>query len=240
MTAVDAAATRLNRGIRAKEARVTSIAPEESLTAQTYRTLRRRIILGQYPQGSRLVESALAAELDVSRLPIREAVPQLENEGFVRTLPRRSSRVSEWTAADVTELFDVRLSLETLAARLAAQQVASGASPAALHEAIAAEHRALDSEDWLLVAETSTIVHEAIAEIAASALLASLMRAVSGRMTWLFYLTSARDQHQQSEEHQGLLEAILAGNDRLAESIAFTHIEKGRAPSLRLMTPAGE
>lgn len=214
---------------------MTAVAPEESLTSQTYRTLRRQIILGHYPQGSRLVESALATELHVSRLPIREAVPQLENEGFVRTLPRRSSRVTRWTAADVTELFDVRLSLETLAARLAAQAVAAGASLQPLLDAIDAEHRALDSEDWLEVAETSTVVHEAIVEVAGSALLTSLMRAVSGRMTWLFYLTSARDQRQQSDEHHGLLDAIRAGNDRLAESIAFTHIEKGRVPSLALL-----
>ncbi|NQX12405.1 GntR family transcriptional regulator [Microbacteriaceae bacterium VKM Ac-2855] len=214
---------------------MTAVVPEESLTTQTYRTLRREIILGNYPQGSRLVESTLATELHVSRLPIREAVPQLENEGFVRTLPRRSSRVSQWTAADVTELFDVRLSLETLAARLAAQAVAGGASLQPLQDAIDAEHRALDSEDWLEVAETSTVVHEAIVDVAGSALLTSLMRAVSGRMTWLFYLTSARDQRQQSDEHHGLLDAIRAGNDRLAESIAFTHIEKGRAPSLAML-----
>ncbi|VXC51628.1 conserved hypothetical protein [Arthrobacter sp. 9AX] len=214
---------------------MTSSAPEGSLTSQTYRTLRRQIILGHYPQGSRLVEAALAAELNVSRLPIREALPQLENEGFVRTLPRRSSRVAEWTTADVTELFDVRLSLETLAARLAARSVAAGASMQPLLDAIDAEHRALDSEDWLEVAETSTVVHEAIVEIAGSSLLTTLMRGVSGRMTWLFYMTSARDQRQQSDEHHGLLEAIRAGNDRLAEAIAFTHIEKGRAPSLRLL-----
>ncbi|WP_308012459.1 GntR family transcriptional regulator [Arthrobacter sp. M4] len=71
------------------------------------------------------MEAALASELNVSRLPIREALTHLENEGFVRILPRRSSRVMQWIAADVTELFDVRLSLETLAARLAAKAVAA-------------------------------------------------------------------------------------------------------------------
>jgi len=215
-------------------------APEASLAEQTYRTLRRRIILGEYPQGARLVEATLAADLAVSRLPIREALPQLENEGFVRTLPRRSSRVVEWTSADITELFDARLSLETLAARLAARAAADGASLEPLQRAIEAEHAALDSRDWLEVAETSTIVHEVIVGLGGSALLASLMRAVTGRMTWLFYLTSARDQHQQSDEHHEMLEAIRSGNERLAESIAFTHVEKGRAPSLELLArPTG-
>ena len=215
---------------------MTVLAPEESLAEQTYRTLRRKVILGHYPQGSRLVESALATELAVSRLPIREALPQLQNEGFVRSLPRRSSRVMLWTVADVTELYDARLSLETLAARLAATAVAAGASLSPLQAAIDAEHRALDSEDWLAAAEASTVVHDAIVEIGGSSLLGSLMRGISGRTTWLSYLTSSRDPHVQWAGHHGLLEAIRTGNDRLAESIAFAHIEQGREPSLAILS----
>nr|WP_254069486.1 GntR family transcriptional regulator [Herbiconiux sp. VKM Ac-2851] len=216
----------------------TVAAPEESLASQTYRTLRRNIILGHYPQGSRLVEAALATELHVSRLPIREAVPQLENEGLVRTLPRRSARVAEWTSADVTELYDARLSLETLAARLAARAITDGASIRPLLDAIDAEHHALKTQDWLAAAETSTQVHEAIVTIGGSALLTSLMRGITGRLTWLSYLTSDRDESHQSVEHHTLLDAISTGNDRLAESIMFAHIERGRAPSLAILAGA--
>ncbi|MCA4134794.1 FCD domain-containing protein [Arthrobacter sp. M4] len=98
-----------------------------------------------------------------------------------------------------------------------------------LLDAIDAEHPAPDSEDWLKVAETSTVVHEAIVDVASSALLTSWKRAVSGSMTWLFYLTSARDQRQQSDEHHGLLEAIRAGNDHLAEAMP-SHISRRAAP----------
>jgi DNA-binding GntR family transcriptional regulator len=197
--------------------------------------LRQQIIVGRYAQGSRLVEATLAADLHVSRIPIREAVPQLEKDGFVRTLPRRSTRVFEWTAADVTELFDVRLSLEVLAARLAAQRVSAGANVDSLADAITAEHEALASGDWLQISEASTVFHERIIDLAGSELLGSLMRAVTGRMTWLFYLTSARDQHVQSDEHHGLLDAIGSGNERLAENVAYAHIEMGRKPSLELV-----
>ena len=59
---------------------------------------------------------------------------------------------------------------------------------------------------------------------------------VIGRMTWVFYLTGVgRDAAVQSHEHDELLIAIADGNDRLAESLAFSHIEKGRAPSLELI-----
>ena len=66
------------------------------------------------------------------------------------------------------------------------------------------------------------------------------MRAVTGRMTWLFYLTSSRDQHVQSDEHHNLLDAITSGNDRLAESVVFAHIEKGRIPALEIILASGE
>lgn len=209
--------------------------PVEPLAEQTYRNLRRQIILGHYRQGSRLVESTLASDLDVSRLPIREALTRLENEGFARSLPRRGSRVMQWTAADVTELFDARLSLETLAARLAARAAAAGTSLRPLQDAIEAEDRAMDSHDWLEAAEASTLVHEEVVAVGGSVLLGSLMRGISGRTTWLSYLTSDRERHQQWAGHHGLFEAIVTGNERLAESIAFAHIEQGRAPSLAIL-----
>lgn len=74
----------------------------EPLSAQMYQTLRRGIILGEYPQGSPLKEARLADELAVSRIPIRAAIPHLENEGFLTTAPRRSARVTTWTGRAVT------------------------------------------------------------------------------------------------------------------------------------------
>ncbi|MWV47782.1 FCD domain-containing protein [Rathayibacter sp. VKM Ac-2803] len=133
------------------------------------------------------------------------------------------------------ELYDARLSLETLAARLAAEAVARGASLQPMLDALDAEQRALDDADWLAASETSTLLHESIVEIGASELLGTLMRGISGRMTWLAYLTSARDQGQQSDAHHGPVDAIRSGNPRLAEAVAAAHIESGRAPSLAVL-----
>src|SRR5690349_25113485 len=94
----------------------------ESLSRQIYATLREGIIRGQYAQGSRLAEQRLAEELAVSRVPLREAVPLLEMDGFVRTLPRRGTVVSTWSLAAVDDLFDLRLCLEVGAATYAARQ----------------------------------------------------------------------------------------------------------------------
>lgn len=209
---------------------------DDSLSAQTYQTLRTGIIVGRYQPGSPLKEHGLADELQVSRIPIRSAIMQLDNDGFLVTAPRRSARVAEWTERSINELFDVRLSLEALAARLAAKNSAAGASADALADALGDAHRAVDGGDRLAIAEAHARYHQTIVDLADSALLSTLMRAVGGRMTWMFYLTGTdRDPGVQSHEHDELLDAIAAGNARLAESLAFSHIEKGRGPSLAII-----
>ena len=89
---------------------------DQPLSAKIYEALRERIIEGALRPGERIRERELAEELNVSRIPIREAMPRLEAEGFIRTLPRRGAVVTEMTIGDVEELFVVRSSLEVLAA----------------------------------------------------------------------------------------------------------------------------
>jgi len=107
-----------------------------SLSRRIYSTVRERIILGQYPQGSRLPEKRIGEELDVSRVPLREAVPLLERDGFVHSYPRRGAVVARWDAKAIDDLFDARLSLEVGAAHYAARQVARGGSMDALNVAL--------------------------------------------------------------------------------------------------------
>jgi DNA-binding GntR family transcriptional regulator len=205
-----------------------------SLSEQVHEKLRRAIILGRYAQGSRLPEVELAKDLDASRVPLREALPRLEVEGFVRTNPRRSAVVETWTPEAVTELFDVRLAIEVPAAGMAARRIADGRPSGELTAAMDRSDRELARArlDSYRVAETSTALHEAIVVTTGNRLLLSLMRAVSGRILWLFYLTSQRDARTACAEHHDLLDAVTTGNSRLAESIAYAHIERGRAPSL--------
>lgn len=86
------------------------------------RTLRDQILDGVRAPGSKLVERELAAELGVSRLPVRDALKDLVNEGLVTPRPRSWAVVREFTASDVEDLDEVKAALEMLAFRLAAQR----------------------------------------------------------------------------------------------------------------------
>jgi DNA-binding GntR family transcriptional regulator len=214
-------------------------APDGSLSARIYEKVRCGIILGTYPQGMRLAEQRLAEDLNVSRVPLREAMPKLKTEGFVTTLPRRSAQVARWSERSVKELFDVRLALEVNAAGYAARCVAAGASTDGLRSMLDASEAAVQDGDALLVATTSSDFHQAIVDMADNALLSSLMRAVSGRVTWPFYLTSQLDAQAACEEHRELLAGIQTGNERIAEALSYAHIERGRVPSLEAVMQAG-
>jgi DNA-binding GntR family transcriptional regulator len=74
--------------------------------------LRRRVLGGVYPGGHPLRQDALAAELGISRIPLREALVQLESEGLVKILPHRGAVVSEASADEIAELFELRALLE--------------------------------------------------------------------------------------------------------------------------------
>ncbi len=218
----------------ASASRLVSDRPE-SLSRVIYARLREGIIRGKYPQGSRLAEQPLAEELQVSRVPLREAVPLLAVDGFVRTLPRRGAVVTTWTIESAHDLFDLRLCLETGAARFAARKIAAGASADPLLAALENSREGVITADAYRIAGDSTRFHEVIVELTGNALMRSVMRSVSGRMMWLFFMTSELDAVDALAGHEELLDAVRSGNERVAESVAYTHIERDRAESMRVL-----
>lgn len=94
-----------------------------SVREHAYRYLKELILEGYFKPGDRLIERTLAAKLNISRTPIREALFRLESQGFVKTVPRKGVIVSNVSEADVIEVFTILSSLEVLAAKLAAQRI---------------------------------------------------------------------------------------------------------------------
>ncbi|MGW2661780.1 GntR family transcriptional regulator [Nocardia tengchongensis] len=208
---------------------------DRSLSAQVFTLLRDRIVEGVLEPGSRINERELAEELGVSRNPIREALPRLENEGFVVIVPRRGAVVTELTYRDVEELFAVRRSLEVLAATDAAAAVAGGRSPQRLLTAVeVAEHALAQREDAALAAANAAL-HEQIVQLSGNSLLISIMPPIAGRIRRLFRLEAERDQAVLCAEHRALCAAIAAGDQRLAADLAAAHVDHSRVESLALL-----
>jgi DNA-binding GntR family transcriptional regulator len=94
-----------------------------TMSAAVADELRRRILDGEFAAGFQLRQDALAGEFGVSRIPVREALVQLEAEGLVRILPHRGAIVSELSVGEIEELFELRTLLEPRLLRLSAPRL---------------------------------------------------------------------------------------------------------------------
>lgn len=202
------------------------------LSNQLYDELRNRIITGHYPQGQRLIEEQIAEEFRVSRIPLREAMPLLAKDGFVVTLPRRGAQVTTWDTVLVDELFEARLAVEVRAGILAARRAKTDLSfRGELDAKVAETSAALQGGDPRELAMAHAGLHQSMVEMSGSRLLASLMEQITGRLTWMYFLTSANDQNQPGTEHEAILDAIYSGNEGLTGALVYAHIDAGRVPS---------
>lgn len=209
---------------------------DKSLSDQIHEYLRKAIIEGAIAPGTWLRERELAEQLDVSRIPVREALPQLESEGFVDILPRRGAIVRQLTLREVEELFDIRERLEVLAAESAARR-ALHEPPTVIELAHAKASSAVAAQDRDQITMASLRFHEAVIEFSGNNLLQSIMKSINGRVEWVFRLTSFERPHTQQDEHETLLDAIRHGDDRLASAVAYVHIARGRASSIEALRP---
>src|SRR5215212_9900740 len=85
----------------------------QTIASMTLEAVRERILRGDYPEGEPLRQDALAEELGVSRIPIREALRQLEAEGLVTFNPHRGAIVSTLSLAEIDEIFSLRADIES-------------------------------------------------------------------------------------------------------------------------------
>ncbi len=216
---------------------MTTTEPALSLPRQIHARLREAIIRGEYPQGHKLAETRIAEELAVSRVPLREAVRCSRSRASSPAHPRRGAVVSTWTSRLIHELFDLREVLEVGAAGHAARAVGRGVSTDELEAALAWSQSVVEDGDPYRIAEASTRFHEAIVAMTGNSLLQASMRSVSGRVQWLFYLTSALDVHDAFHDHVELAAAIARGDERMAEALAYSHIERDRTPSFAVLHP---
>ncbi|MEV4806716.1 GntR family transcriptional regulator [Nonomuraea sp. NPDC049421] len=202
-------------------------AAHRTLRDKVTKELRRRILSGELAQGERLVEDRLAAALGVSRNPVRESIRVLAAEGFIEVVPRLGATVARLSAEEGEELFDVRMAIEGLAARLAARKHTPEAV-ARLRHVLEQAKAAVDSGSLEEVADLNTAFHLAVGEAAGNSYLALMMTPMLQRAQWVFSQTAAVRGPHSWQEHLSLCEAIEAGDEDEAQARAVAHVAAAR------------
>ena len=204
------------------------IAAEVSYKEKAYVALKEAILnldIYRSSEPIRLDERELSERLGVSRTPIREAVAMLEQEGFLKIVPRRGIMVVRKTKREIIEMIQASAALESMAARLVTQH-ASDHDIAELRElfhSFGGEHVPLDHIDEYSSANIA--FHQALIRLSGSRLLMSMTENLFLHVRSIRHRTIfERDRAQRSiKDHIRIIEAIEARSTDGAEALAREH-----------------
>jgi DNA-binding GntR family transcriptional regulator len=192
--------------------------------------LREDIVLGRRPPGSRLVERDIAAELNVSRLPVREAIRALVAEGVVVARPRTWATVREFTRQDIQDFSEVREAIETLIFVFAAQRH-DEAGLVRLQAVLDREIEAAGIGDHETARVAASEFHEIAADLAQNAMLGELVSVFATRLKWLF--GQHDDLVSMAHEHRLILDAMRARDAEELRRLVPAHLASGQEQAER-------
>lgn len=154
-------------------ARTTGLAaiPRETTATQVARQVRSAILSGRLPNGTQLREQALAAELGVSRGPLREALQRLVQEGLAIAEPHRGVFVAQLAEQELGDVFVARLAVEQTAAAVIASRRddGDGRGIAQLQSLVQRLREAAATGKWAQVVDADTRFHQTLVEMSRSA-----------------------------------------------------------------------
>jgi DNA-binding GntR family transcriptional regulator len=209
-----------------------------SLSHQAHEQIKRKIVSLELPPGAVIDEGELREELGLGRTPIREALQRLSQEKLVVIVPRRGTFVTEIGISDLQQLFEVRVVLESLAARLAAAR-GTADQWQRMERVLTAMGAAGDDYDTLIAIDESC--HEIIYEAAGNDFLRDTLvtlYALSLRL-WYYFLNRIGRMEHAVAEHAAVLEALIEGDGQLAGRLMEKHIRsfQEEMQSVMLATP---
>ncbi|MDF2065170.1 GntR family transcriptional regulator [Bacillus sp. Cr_A10] len=182
---------------------------------QAYEVIRDRILNGDLPGGTKVVEEKLAAELGISRTPIRESLRQLSNEGLIV-----NKKVVQPTEKDLRNLFQVRILLEGFSAKSAAMYLPED-DLQALSSCIKIGREGKTEE----IMEANELFHEIIVRASGN----SLMIETIDRMKSIIYLFRKTvvlyKRPHLIDEHEEIYEAIKSRDGEKAKKLMETHLQ---------------
>jgi len=213
-----------------------------ALSESAYSAIRNLIVSGEIRAGEALSERALSERFGISRTPVREAIRALANDGLLEIVPMRGTFVRQLSVRDLSEIHEVRLALEGMAAWLAAQK---GVTPAL--EEVAVRLRALDAQgddgielDVDITQRVGWQFHEAMFAAADNVRLTETYHALRTQNG----LALQRIPHYDAErtrtavrEHLAIFDAIAAGRPEEAQRHVWDHLTHAMQARLQALVP---
>jgi GntR family transcriptional regulator of vanillate catabolism len=214
------------------------------LVDDVVRVLREKIIRGELPPGTQLLQIDLANQLGVSRTPLREAFRILENDGYLRTSNNnRTVEVVTFTAAEMRDMYEIREVIDGLAARLTATRGLTPGGEQQARRLLAEMASTSKPHDPLRRVEAHTAFHSLFLEHSGNSRLGGLIPLIRASSAAVFLpfidnpegveltvggrvLTYKQMLDESQDSHGAILDAVLEGKGSKAETAARRHIAR--------------
>ena len=207
----------------------------EPLIDSVYARLRDLILTNVFRPGQKLVDRDLAEQLGVSRTPVREALGRLAMMGLVEARSRRGYYVKQYTAEEMTDLYEFRKILEVSAARLAATNANASQIQEFEDVLIKSEELAANPSNHAKTVALDLEIHELIARASCNESLHQAIRNLMDKVMcfiWVDWVDSMTADPvtvaAAHHEHKGLIESILARDADAAAQHLGAHIDNAR------------
>jgi DNA-binding GntR family transcriptional regulator len=214
-----------------------------TIADQVFAEIRRAIVEGDIPQGSKISEPELARRFGISRGPLREAMRRLESSNLVERRPNVGARVITLSNEQLIEIFHVREALEGMAARLAARHM-SDDEIADLRALVLDHQRQAERDDGkaYMQREGDLDFHYRIVEGSHNRRLKGLLCNDLYHLVRMYrfqFGTASPRARRAMGEHSHIVEAIEGGDGELAEILMRRHIRASRKNLERRLSEEG-
>jgi DNA-binding GntR family transcriptional regulator len=208
-------------------------------TKRAYELIRERITTLELAPGAAIHEQKLAEDLEMGLVPVREALKLLAHENLVVITPRHGLYVADVNVPDLEQISEMRLALEGLCARLAAQRATP--DDLVVLEALRQEQANTPAEDSRRLFDVDHKFHQAVAQAAHNKYLADSLERLFGLSQRLWYLVLPRLGFLPSavEKHLELVGAIKDKDGDRAEEIMRQHVAQFYSQVREILTATG-
>lgn len=190
-----------------------------------YNAIRQAMLMGKLPAGLNLQEPALARALGVSRERVRKALHRLAHERWLDMIPNRGTFVPTPTIEELHNIYEARKILEVgIARKLATRRAFIDAERLTQH--VAAEKKAIKSDDRGRLFKLSAEFHFLLAELSGNDQLINMLRGLLTRSSLHFSLFAPKRLHNCAgpHEHEDIADAVLNGDTSRAAKLMLDHL----------------
>jgi DNA-binding GntR family transcriptional regulator len=195
----------------------------KTLRSEIVDSIRDAIVSGRLQPGEHLKESVIANQMSVSRIPVREAFRQLEQEGLIVSIPNQGSFVKVFEDKDIDEIFTLRAALEGLACEIVLKGEKLGpADFESLDDFVAQQREAIDAQDFDGLTKLDMDFHEFICRKSDSERLLKMWRSLRAQIQVLFhqrFRTFEWIPQTVETDHASIMEALRQGDVQKAHQV---------------------